>query len=87
MNTHYPNIDYYNAEVYLKESFNTNSELVIFDDEKIDGLIEIEIDNEKYYNLFTLSQLVDEVYGYFSNIHSTDQEIAERIVDYRINDA
>ncbi len=54
MNEHYPDVDYYEAEVYLKGSLSVESELVIFDGEKIEGMIEMEVDNEKYYNLFTL---------------------------------
>lgn len=86
MNLHYPNIDYYDAEVYLKGSINKESELVIFDGEKIEGVIEMEVNNEKYYNLFTLDHLV-EVFEDYSNPSGKDNEIAEMIINYRINDA
>ncbi|HFA49007.1 MAG TPA: hypothetical protein ENJ95_08320, partial [Bacteroidetes bacterium] len=59
MNEHYPDVDYYDAEVYLKGSLSVESELAIFDGEKIEGMIEMEVDNEKYYNLFTLDLLVE----------------------------
>ncbi|MCF8381676.1 MAG: hypothetical protein K9H49_19030 [Bacteroidales bacterium] len=86
MNQHYSDIDYYDAEVYLKGSLCLDSELVIFDGEKIEGLIEMEVNNEKYYNLFTLDLLV-EVFADYSNPSSSDSEIAEKIINYRINDA
>jgi hypothetical protein len=86
MSCNYPDVDYYNAEVYLKDSINKESELVVFDSEKIGGMIEMEVNNEKYYNLFTLDHLV-EVFDDFSEPSGTDNEIAERIIDYRINDA
>jgi hypothetical protein len=86
MNQHYPDIDYYDAEVYLKDSINEESELVIFDSEKIEGMIEMEINNEKYYNLFTLDHFV-EVFEDYSEPSGKDIEIAERIINYRINDA
>ena len=86
MNEHYPNVDYYDAEVYLKGSLSVESELTIFDGEKIEGMIEMEVENEKYYNLFTLDLLV-EVYGDYSKPSGTDREIAERIINYRIKDA
>jgi len=86
MNQHYSDIDYYDAEVYLKDSLNKESELAIFDGEKIEGLIEMEVNNEKYYNLFTLDLLV-EVFEDYSNLSSSDTEIADKIINYRINDA
>ncbi len=86
MNQHYSDIDYYDAEVYLKDSLNKESELAIFDGEKIEGLIEMEVNNEKYYNLFTLDLLV-EVFEDYSNLSNSDTEIADKIINYRINDA
>ena len=86
MSEHYPNIEYYDAEVYLKGALNSESELVIFDGEKIEGMIEMDFNNEKYYNLFTLDLLV-EVYGDYSKTPGTNREIAERIINYRIYDA
>ncbi len=86
MNEHYPDVDYYDAEVYLKDSLSVESDLAIFDGEKIEGMIEMEVDNEKYYNLFTLDLLV-EVHGDYSKPSGTDREIAERIINYRIKDA
>ncbi len=83
---HFPGIDYYNAEVYLKDSINKDSEIMIFDDEKIDGLIEMEYENEKYYNLFALDYLV-EIFDDYAKPSADDKEIAERIINYRINDA
>ena len=86
MNEHYPDVDYYDAEVYLKGSLSIESEMVIFDGEVIEGMIEMEVDNEKYYNLFTLEHLL-EVYGDYSKPLGTDREIAERIINYRIKHA
>ena len=88
LNQTYPDIEYYNAEVYLRNSVNIESELVIFDDEKIEGLIEMHVNNEKYYNLFSLDLLI-EVFEDCSALSPSgkDYEIAERIMNYRINDA
>lgn len=82
----YPDIDYYDAEIYLKGAVNVESELVIFDSEKIEGMIEMEVGDEKYYNLFSLDFLV-EIHGDYSKSISTDREVAEKIISYRINDA
>ena len=86
MNENYPNIDYYDAEVYLKGSLSIYADLVIFDGEKIEGMIKMKVDNEIYYNLFSLDLLV-ETYNDFLNPNKNDFEIAESIIDYRINDA
>ncbi len=83
---HYPTIDYYDAEVYLKGSISADSEVILFDGQKINGLIEMEFEGELYYNLFTLDLLV-EVYGDFSNPPGIDDEIAARIIKYRIKNA
>ena len=83
---HYPGVDYYDAEVYLKGALSIESELAIFDGEKIEGMIEMEVNKEKYYNLFSLDLLV-EVYEDYSKFSGSEREIAQRIIDYRINDA
>ena len=86
MSKHYPDIDYYDAEVYLKGSLSIESELMIFDGEKIAGMIEMEVNGQKYYNLFSLDFLL-EVFNDYSKTSGTDIEIARRIINYRINDA
>ena len=86
MSEYYADIDYYDAEVYLKNSLSVESELAIFDGDKIEGMIEMHVNNEQYYNLFSLDLLV-EVYEDYSSPTETDYEIAERIINYRINDA
>lgn len=86
MNEYYPDVDYYDAEVYLKDSLSIESELVIFDGEKIEGLIEMVVNKEKYYNLFSLDLLV-EVCEDYSKLSRTVHETAERIINHRINDA
>ena len=82
----YPEIDYYDAEIYLKDSLSADSDLVIFDSEKIEGLIEMRKDNNTYYYLFSLD-LLAEVYADYSRITETDHEIVEKIINYRISDA
>lgn len=86
LNEHYPDIDYYDSEIYLKNSLSIESELVIFDCEKIEGTIVMEINNEKYYNLFSLDHLV-EVFEDYSKFSENYDTIAMKIINYRINDA
>ena len=86
MSQHYPDIDYYDAEVYLKGSLSIESELVFFDSEKIEGMIEMKVNDEVYYNLFSLDLLVETCEDYL-NSSEDDSQIAKNIIDYRINDA
>ncbi|GEM_PF-5407602 len=86
MEKHHPDIDYYDAEVYAEGSISATSSLAFFDGEKIEGRIEMKVNDKKYYNLFTLDLLVEVCTDYYSP-DSTDVEIAEKIISYRINDA
>lgn len=86
LNDNYPEIDYYNAEVYLKSTLDLESELFIFDDEKIEGLIEMFIKNRRYINLFTLDYLFEIVSENSKSIYQME-EIAEKVINFRINDA
>ena len=86
LNVNYPEIDFYNVEVYLENSLPVDSELKFFDDEKIDGRIEMIVNNQKFINLFTLDYLLEVVKDY-SDAKSNVQQIAEKVVSFRINNA
>lgn len=86
LSLNHPEIDYYNAEVYLMGSISVESELDFFDDEKIDGKIEMIVNNQKYINLFSLDYLI-EVINDYSDVNSSDYQIANKVVSFRINDA
>ncbi|MEL6676901.1 MAG: hypothetical protein AAFR61_32130 [Bacteroidota bacterium] len=51
---HAPGIDFYDAEIYLESSIHTASPIRVFDSQKIPGLIEMEVDQQKYVHLFSL---------------------------------
>ena len=86
INEHYPDMDYYDVEVYLKKSLTVESELVFFEEEKTDGMIKIELNGERYYSLFPLDLLI-EVFEDYSKLLESDDEIARQIISYRIDDA
>lgn len=86
LNQYYPEIDYYDAEVYLKDTIDKKSDFEIFDCEKIEGLLEMQYNNTKYYSLFSLDHLLD-VFKSYSKTSGNDSTVAQRIIDYRINDA
>jgi len=82
----YPDIDYYDAEVYLENEINPYAKVKIFDYNKIDGKIKMKVNNKTYINLFTLDLLV-ELFNDFKKMYNNDNDIAKRIIEYRINDA
>lgn len=86
LNVNYPEIDFYNVEVYLENSLSVDSELKFFDAEKIDGRIKMTVNNQKFINLFTLDYLLEVVKDY-SDVKSNVQQIAEKVVSFRINKA
>ena len=86
LNQYYPEIDYYDAEVYLKATIDKESNIEIFDCEKIEGLIEMQHNDNKYYSFYSLDHLLD-VFKSYSKTSDNDSTIAQRIIDYRINDA
>ena len=86
LSVNYPEIDFYNVEVYLENSLSVDSELKFFDAEKIDGRIEMTVNNQKFINLFTLDYLLEVVKDY-SDVKSNVQQIAEKVVSFRINKA
>ena len=86
LNENYPEIDYYDAEVYLENKIDIDSDFKIFDFNKIDGKIEMIQENKKYINLFTLDLLVD-IFEDFKKKYSSIHDVAKRIIEYRINDA
>ncbi|PQV47453.1 hypothetical protein CLV33_107242 [Jejuia pallidilutea] len=77
-------IDY--ADIYLENELSIYSKLFFFDAEQIDGKLEIEFNGKKYVNLFPLDYLLD-IFTEFNVSGDSDLEIANKILNYRINDA
>ncbi|MDR2270405.1 MAG: hypothetical protein LBF27_05800, partial [Sphingobacterium sp.] len=74
--------------VCLKDSLDLNSEIEIYGIEETDGDLIFEKDGNKYVELFPLDsvqEMVGEYVDTYKGISNT--EIAERLLDYRLNDA
>ena len=82
----YPGIDYYNIELYFKDSIDLNSEIVAFDTEKTNFQLEIEEDNSLYIFMITTEDLLN-IYDGFKDQYDNNEQIAERIVQYVIYDS
>ncbi len=77
------------ADVYLRDTLDSDSEIKIFNAEEIPNLLEIEIEGIKYINLFPLNVLQEMVMEYFDkfNHQLTNKEIVLKLLDYRNKDA
>ncbi|WP_142685317.1 hypothetical protein [Chitinophaga polysaccharea] len=84
-----PDVDFDQVEVYMKDHCGLNAEIAFFDADKIPGNLIIEVEGIKYENLFPLymvQEMVEDYVQEFGNSVS-DQEIAQKILDYREHDA
>lgn len=74
--------------VCLKDSLDMNSEIAIFGIEETEGDLIFEKGGNKYIELFPLDS-VQEMVAEYVNTHKgiSNTEIAERLLDYRLNDA
>lgn len=83
-----PGVDYDLVELYMKEKVDLDSEIIFLDAETIPNDLIIELNGTKYENLFPfylIQEMVEEYAADYPNLSSL--EVAERIINYRINDA
>ncbi len=85
----WPELVYEFVNIYMKDKLGLESTIVFFDTDKISGQLIIEIDGIQYESLFTLNMTQELVEEYYmeSDQKLSDLEIAERLIDYCINDA
>jgi len=84
-----PGVDFDMVELYMKGSIGPAAEIAFFDADNIPLELIIEIEGVKYENLFPL-YLIQEMVAEFVESYDnrlSNQEIAQRILDYRENDA
>ena len=73
------------VSVYMKDRLELDSELLFLTDDQTGGRREVLLDGDKYEELlpvFMIQEMVDELKD-----HSSDDQMAERIIAYAINDA
>lgn len=75
-------------DLYLKDKLALDSEIIFLDAETTPGTNIITIDDVEYKNLFPLYMAQEMVEAYVANHPELkDTEIAQRLLDYTINDA
>lgn len=87
-NQNLPNVDLEYIEIYMKDEISAESELYFFDCDEIPEKIEIEINNQKYINLFPLYMLQDVVEEFLLELPKlNNEELVNKIINYRLYDA
>ena len=74
--------------IYMKHSLSTDSDIVFFNFEETDGKAKFEKDGVIYYSLTSISEIPDIIeYINFQERLSSNEQIANGLLDYIINDA
>jgi hypothetical protein len=84
-----PNIEFDMIDSFMIDSIDIQSEISFFNIEELPDGIEMKIGEILYVNFFPL-YLIKELIEDFLNLYgisSTDLHIAEKLIEYRINDA
>jgi len=83
-----PGVDFDTIDLYLKDKLALDSEIIFPDNETTPNTIVITIDDAEYENLFPLYMAQEMIEGYATGYPNlSDAEIAQRLLDYAINDA
>jgi hypothetical protein len=73
--------------IYMKGSLDLESQLVIFELEKIEGDLIFEKDGVRYIHFFSIDDAVEFIESDVQNKNNSDFTKAKRLIEYRINDA
>lgn len=82
-----PNVETDLIEIYMINSLNIDSELKFFNSEVIPDDITINIAGIKYISLFPLHLAIEIIEEYRTINKYSSLDIAEKMIEYRINDA
>ena len=82
----HPTLDYDYIEIYMLDEINISSKLHFIDANENEQGLKFTFLNKEFINLFPLHLLI-ELYEDFKRFYNSNEEIAIRLVQYRINDA
>jgi hypothetical protein len=78
------------VQAYMKDVIDINSEIIFLDIESTEDDLKIELNGNKYIQLFSLNYGV-EIYSYFDKEFQekgyTSEQKAKRLIKYRLTDA
>jgi hypothetical protein len=76
-------------EIYTEKPFRIDNELAFFEIENTEGRIEYTLNEVKYFNIFDFYYFLDamEESNNIKHLSLSDDEIANRLYNYAINDA
>lgn len=72
--------------IYALDKLDINSDILLIELEKTEDDLEINFEEKKYIQIFPYSLAYELITIDFSNL-KTDLDIAQRLIEYRINDA
>lgn len=72
--------------IYALDKLDINSDILLIELEKTEDDLEINFEEKKYIQIFPYSFVYELITIDFSNL-KTDLDIAQRLIEYRINDA
>jgi hypothetical protein len=77
------------VEIYMEKPFSIDNNLVFFEIENTEGKIEYTFNGVKYFNLFDFYYFLDAIEESNNKEYMSlkDDEIANRLYDYAMNDA
>lgn len=88
INKKLPDVEYDLVDLYLEDNLDMYSEVHFLNAEEIPNDILIEINGKKLINLFPLNLTQEIISGYYnSNKNFTNQELSQKLLEYRIKDA
>jgi hypothetical protein len=75
------------VEIYMKDRLNIDSEIYFFNIEDTDDNLVFVKDSIEYYQLFTIDYAVEIIKSFRFSDEVSNKEIAQRLIEYCINDA
>lgn len=82
-----PNVEFDLVVLYMKNKVALDSEISFFDFEAISNELIMELDGVKYEYFFQLYEAQEMVEESMAEYNPTNREMAERMIDYNLNDA
>lgn len=82
-----PDVEFDMIIIYMKNKVALDSEISFYDFDAISNELIMEINGEKHEYFFGLEDAQEMVEGYVDEHNPTNLEMAQRMIDYRLNDA
>lgn len=82
-----PDVDFDMIIIYMKDKVALDSKISFYDFDAISNELIMEVNGEKYEYFFGLEDAQEMVEGYIEEHNPTNLQMAQRMIEYNINDA